>query len=433
MLSIPMIAEMIGEAFFAVADMIFVSRVSVNAMATVALTEAPLMIIYSLAVGLSMAATAIVARRIGEKDPERASNAAFHAIILAIVVGIGLGVPGFIFAEEVLEIIGGDASLIAEGVGYTRIMYAANPVIILIFLLNGVFRGAGNAAIAMRALLLANLCNIALDPLFIFGLGPIPGMGVEGAAVATTIGRSIGVTYQLYHLLKGSQQVRILRKNMVLKAEIIIEYLRIGIAGFLQYFVETASWIVLVRIVSEFGKEAVAGYQMAFRTIIFTLLPSWGMASAAATLVGQNLGANQPDRAEKSAWITAKINTFFLIGVSIIFFAFSRDILILLFNQEGVVLEMAVMALRIICFGYLFFAYGMVLGQSFNGAGDTMTPMLISIFSFLMIEIPLAYWLAFEVGWDSNGVFASIAIAHSIYAMIAMYLFKKGKWKTTKV
>lgn len=433
MLSIPMIAEMIGEALFAVADMIFVSRVSVNAMATVALTEAPLMIIYSLAVGLSMAATAIVARRIGEKEPVRASNAAFQAIVLAIAVGVLLGIPGFLFAESVLSAMGGDESLIAEGVGYTRIMYAANPVIILIFLLNGVFRGAGNAAIAMRSLLLANLCNIVLDPIFIFGLGPIPAFGVEGAAIATTTGRTIGVIYQVYHLLKGSQQVRIARENMVISLQTITEFIRIGVAGFLQYLIETASWIILVRIVAEFGKDAVAGYQMSFRVIVFTLLPSWGMANAAATLVGQNLGAKEYDRAEKSVWRTAKWNTIFLVFVALVFSIFAEPILTLLFQQTGEVLDTATSALRIICFGYVFFAYGMVLGQSFNGSGDTLTPMFISIFSFILVEIPLAYILSISLDLGPDGVFISIALAHSLYAIIAMYLFRKGRWKSVKL
>ncbi len=433
MLSIPMIAEMLGEALFALFDMIFVSRISTNAVAAVALTEAPLMIVYSLAMGLSMAGTAIISRRIGEGKVKLAANAAFQAIVIGVFAGLLLGLPGLFFAEDVLHLMGGAPDLIQEGVGYTRIMYAANPVIILIFLLNGVFRGAGNAAIAMRSLLLANLCNLILDPIFIFGLGPIPAFGIEGAAMATTIGRSIGVIYQLYHLFKGSQAMKVSAENMVVNKKTITEFLSIGAAGFGQFFVETLSWLFLVRIVTRFGTDAVAGYQMAFRVIIFTLLPSWGMANAAATLVGQNLGAKQPGRAELSVWRTAKWNTWFLVVIAAIFGLLAEPILILLFEAQGEALATGGNALRIICFGYIFFAYGMVLGQAFNGAGDTKTPMYISLVVFWLIQIPLAYVLAVTFGWEGSGVFFSIAFSHSIYAVIAMVFFKRGKWKTVEV
>ncbi|MEP5610975.1 MAG: MATE family efflux transporter, partial [Cyclobacteriaceae bacterium] len=432
LLSIPMIAEMIGEALFAIVDMIFVSRISVNAIATVALTESPLMIIYSVAVGLSMAATAIVARRIGEKKPEKASNAAFQSILLAVVVGIVLGVPGFIYAENILALMGGESDLIAEGVGYTKIMYAGNISIVLIFLINGVFRGAGNASIAMKSLLLANALNMILDPIFIFGLGPIPAFGVEGAAIATTTGRSVGVFYQIVHLVNGSSVIKLGWQNFVVRLKTIKEIVIVSIGGIGQFIVESLSWLFLVRVIAEFGTDAIAGYQMSFRVIIFTLLPSWGMANAAATLVGQNLGAEKPDRAETSVWRTAKWNTIFLIFIAVLFSIFADEVLSV-FNQTGLVQQTAIDALRIICFGYIFFAYGMVIGQAFNGSGDTRTPLYINLVVFWVIQIPLAYLLSIVLDWGPEGVFFCIAFCHSLYAVIAIWLFKKGKWKTTKV
>ncbi|WP_421765669.1 MATE family efflux transporter [Ekhidna sp.] len=432
LLSIPMIAEMIGESLFAVVDMIFVSRISVNAIATVALTETPLMIIYSLAVGLSMAATAIVARRVGEKRLVRAADAGFQAILIAIVIGVIFGVLGFVFADDILRLMGGESGLIAEGVGYTKIMFAGNLSIILIFLINGIFRGAGNASIAMKSLLLANFLNIILDPIFIFGLGPIPAMGIEGAAVATTTGRTIGVIYQLVHIFNGSSLIKLTIKNFVIRIKTVVEIIKIGSAGIGQFLVETLSWLFLVRIVAEFGTEYVAGYQLAFRVIVFTLLPSWGMANAAATLVGQNLGAKSPERAETSVWRTAKWNTIFLILVAIVFSIFSNEILAI-FDQSGIVLDTAINALRIICFGYVFFAYGMVIGQAFNGAGDTYTPLWINIVVFWAIQIPLSYVLSIVYDWGPNGVFFCIAFCHSLYAVIAIVLFKRGKWKEVEV
>ncbi|MEM9340016.1 MAG: MATE family efflux transporter [Bacteroidota bacterium] len=432
LLSIPMIAEMIGEALFAVVDMIFVSRISVNAMATVALTETPLMIIYSMAVGLSMAATATVARRIGEKEPEKASNAGFQAILLAVVVGIVLGIPGFFFAENILTLMGGEPDMVQEGVGYTRIMYAGNLSIVLIFLINGIFRGAGNASIAMKSLLLANALNIILDPVFIFGVGPIPAFGIEGAAIATTTGRTIGVLFQLFHLFNGSALVKLGWKNLVIRIQIIRELIVIASAGVGQFIVESLSWLFLVKIVAEFGTEVVAGYQMSFRVIVFTLLPSWGMANAAATLVGQNLGAGKPERAESSVWRTALWNTIFLVIVATTFSIFA-EVVLSVFNQSGLVLKTAISALRIICFGYIFFAYGMVVGQAFNGAGDTKTPLFISLAVFWVVQIPLAYLLAIHYNWGPNGVFLCIALCHSLYAVVAISLFKRGGWKTVQV
>jgi len=423
---------MLMESLFAVVDVYFVSKVSVNAVATVGLTESVLMIIYSIAVGLSMAATAIVARRIGEKDPKRASSAAFQALILSVTIGIVLGTVGLIFAGDILKLMGGEPELIEEGIGYTQIMYGGNLSILLLFLINGIFRGAGNAAIAMRSLWLANGINIILDPILIFGLGSIPEFGVAGAAIATTTGCSIGVIYQLYHLFNGKSIIHIAWHNIVLRWKTMKELIKVSSGGIAQFLIESASWIFLVRVVSEFGADALAGYTIAFRIIVFTLLPSWGMANAAATLVGQNLGAKQPDRAETSVWRTAMYNGGFLLVVSIVFFVFAEPILSI-FTDVAAVQEIGKSALQIICFGYVFFSYGMVVGQAFNGAGDTRTPMWISLVVFWIIQIPLAWWLAMSLGLESDGVFISIAVCHSIYAVIAMVLFKRGKWKLVKV
>jgi putative MATE family efflux protein len=320
LLSIPMIAEMVMESLFAVADVFFVSKISINAVATVGLTESVLMIIYSVAIGLSMATTAIVARRIGEKQFKLASDAGFQSIFLSVMVGALLGALGFIFAEDILVLMGGAPDLVDEGVGFTKIMFAGNLSIFLLFLNNAIFRGAGDAAIAMRTLWLANGLNIILDPLLIFGLGPIPAMGIEGAAIATIIGRSTGVLYQVYHLLNRRGIIKIGWDNVVFRVKTVYELIKISLAGMGQFLVETASWIFLVKVISLFGSEALAGYTIAFRVIVFTILPSWGMANAAATLVGQNLGAGQPDRAEQSVWKTAFFNMLFLGMVSVVFF-----------------------------------------------------------------------------------------------------------------
>lgn len=432
MLSIPMILEMGMEAVFAVVDLFFVSRVSVNAVATVGLTESVLFIIYSVAVGLSMALTAIVARRVGEKKPERAANAAFQGILVSSAIAIVLGLIGFIMADDILRLMGGDERLIAEGVGYTQIMFAGNISIVLIFVINAIFRGAGDASIAMKTLMLANGLNIVLDPILIFGLGPIPSYGVEGAAIATTLGRSIGVVYQLTRLFGNKSVIKLTIKNVVIKAQTISEIFKVSIGGMGQFLIESASWIFLVRVVSIFGTEAIAGYQTSFRIIVFTILPAWGMANAAATLVGQNLGAGHPNRAEKSVWSTAKYCMIFLVIVSVIFFGLA-DPIIGLFTQESGVISIAKESLQIICLGYLFFAYGMVVIQAFNGAGDTRTPMVINIGVFWFFQIPFAYLAAVYFDLRETGVFISIALAHSIHAIVGVLVFRKGKWKKTVV
>jgi len=432
LLSVPMIGEMIMESLFAVADVFFVSRVSINAVATVGLTESVLMIIYSIAVGLSMATTAIVSRRVGEKHFKKANDAGFQSIFLAIILGSILGIAGFFFAEDILELMGGHPDLISEGKGFTKIMLAGNLSIFLLFLNNAIFRGAGDASIAMRSLWIANGLNLILDPLLIFGYGPVPAMGIEGAAIATTTGRGIGVLYQTYSLLNKQGIIQIGWSNVVIRFKTVVELIQISIGGIGQFLIETASWIFLVKIMALFGSAALAGYTIAFRVIVFTILPSWGMSNAAATLVGQNLGAGHPERAEQSVWKTAYYNMLFLVSVSVIFFV-AADPIISLFTQQDDVKSISIAALKIICFGYLFFAYGMVISQAFNGAGDTKTPLVINFFVFWLVQIPLAYLLSVTLDWQANGVFFSIAFCHSLHAIVCVLVFRRGKWKTMMV
>lgn len=432
MLSIPMIAEMVMESLFAIVDIYFVSKVGVNAVAAVALTESVLMIVYSIAIGLSMAVTAIVARRVGERKKKRASDAAFQGILMGLGVGVLLGSTGYFLAEDVLLIMGGEPGVIAEGKRYTELMFLSNVSIILLFLINGIFRGAGDASIAMRSLWLANGINIVLDPILIFGLGPVPAMGIEGAAIATIIGRTSGVIYQLYFLVNGRSVLLFSWKNLVIRLQTIREILRISVAGMGQFLVESASWIFLVRVMSGFGAEALAGYTIAFRVIVFTILPSWGMANAAATLVGQNLGAGSPERAERSVWRTARWNMVFLGSISVVFYLFSLPIL-MFFSEDDAVLQVGASALKIICLGYVFFAYGMVISQAFNGAGDTRTPLVINVGVFWLLQIPLAYLMAVAWNWQAEGVFISIALCHSLHALICIWLFRRGRWKLIKV
>ncbi len=432
LLSVPMILEMVMESLFAVVDVFFVSKVSVNAVATVGLTESVLMIVYSIAVGLSMATTALVARRVGEKKPKEASVVAFQAIALALSLALVIGLFGGIFAPDILRLMGGEESLVQEGYGYTRIIFLGNATIMLIFLINAVFRGAGNASIAMRSLWISNILNMVLDPIFIFGLGPIPEFGVEGAAIATTIGRGTGVVYQLYSLINGKGVVKLTWDVIKIRLDVITNLVKVSIGGILQFLIETASWIFLVRIIAEFGSAALAGYQIAFRIIVFTLLPSWGMANAAATLVGQNLGAEKPDRAESSVWKTAFYNVVFLTFVGAIFYIFARQF-VGIFTDVTDVMSHGILALQIICFGYVFFAYGMVMVQAFNGAGDTRTPTIMNLFIFWVFQIPFAYWMALHLEMGPIGVFWAIAIAHSIVAVVGVIIFRRGKWKLVKV
>lgn len=432
MLSIPMILEMVMESLFAVVDIYFVGKVSVNAIATVALTESVIMIVYAISIGLSMAATAMVARRIGEGNHKDASQVAMQAIILTLLISIIFSIAGLLFPKQILALMGGEADLIAEGFGYTRIMLAGNATIMLLFLINAVFRGAGDASIAMRALWLSNGLNIMLDPILIFGLGPIPAYGVEGAAIATTIGRGCGVLYQIAQLTGTNSVIKLAWHQFRIKVDTVIRILKIALGGIGQYMIGTLSWLFLIRISAIFGSEVLAGYAVAFRIIMFTILPSWGLANAAATLVGQNLGAGQPGRAEQSVWKCAFYNMIFLGVVSLVFGIWAEEF-VSIFSSEVEVVKYGAMALRVICFGYIFFAYGMVIGQAFNGAGDTRTPTIINLFCFWLFEVPLAYSLAIVFELGPQGIFMAIAFAVVLLAIVSVLIFKRGHWKTVSI
>ena len=432
MLSIPMILEMLMESIFALVDIIFVSRVSVNAVATIGLTEAVISLVYAVAIGLSMAATAVVARRIGEKDNEGANQAAVQVIFLGVFVAAIISVIGIIYPKEILSLMGAESDLIAEGYGYTQVLLGGNVTIMLLFLINAIFRGAGDASIAMWTLVLSNGLNIILDPIFIFGLGPVPEFGVQGAAIATTIGRGTAVIAQLIILFYGWSRIKIAFKDLVLRIAVLINIIKVSLGGIGQFLIGTSSWVFLIRIMSEFGSDVLAGYTIAIRVMMFTFMPSWGMSNAAATLVGQNLGAGKPDRAEKSVWITGKYNAIFMLLVSLVYLVFAPEILNW-FSEEPDVVKYGALCLQVIAAGYVFYAYGMVIIQAFNGAGDTRTPTYINFVCFWLFQLPLAYLLAisFEVG--PLGVYLAIVLAETLIAIIGIILFKKGKWKEFKV
>jgi putative MATE family efflux protein len=433
LLSIPMIIEMSMEAIFALVDILYISRLhDTAAVATVGLTESLLAIVYSLGMGLSMGATAMVARRIGERDVPAARIAGVQALYIGIVLSITITIVGFFFSEDLLRFMGGSEALIENNVGYTQWMLIGNMTIVLLFMINGIFRGAGDASLAMRVLVMSNLLNIILGPIFIFGLGPIPAFGVTGAAIATNIGRGVGVIYQVYHLFNGNRIIRIYRQHFVAKWNIIVQIIKISAGGTGQFLIGSASWGFLMRLMSHFGEDAQAGYVFAIRVIVFAILPAWGMANAAATLVGQNLGAQQPDRAEKSVWRAAMLNMIFLGFITILFFA-SAEYIIRFFTDEEVALRNGVQCLQVVSLGYIFYAYGMVVNQSFNGAGDTRTPIYISIFGFWIFQIPFAYFLARWVETGPIGVYAAISIAESLMAVIAIVIFRRGKWKNVKI
>ncbi len=432
LLSVPMVLEMVMEGLFAIVDVFFVAKLGKEAVATIGLTEVVMSQIMALALGVSMAATAMVARRIGEKDREGANIAAMQAIFIGLIICSVIAVVFFFTSDDILRFMGGSEELIRMGTGYTRILLTGSSTLFFLFLLNAIFRGAGDASIAMRTLILANGINIILDPLFIFGIGPFPEMGVAGAAVATTTGRGVGVCYQVYHLLNGKSLIHLRRRHLVWVGDIIRRLIKVSSTGVLQMGIATASWLFIVRIVALFGDAAVAGYSIGIRIIIFTILPAWGMASAASTLVGQNLGALQPERAEKSVWRTAFLNMIFLTSISVIFFFFA-PVIIPLFSKEPEVLHHGILCLRIICLGYIFYAYGMVIGQAFNGAGDTVTPSLINFIAFWILQIPLCYTFAKLLNWGPVGVYWGIAISESMLAVIAIFIFRRGKWKTVKI
>lgn len=432
MLAIPMILEMCMESVFAVVDIFFVGKLGPDAAATVGLTESVLTIIYSIAIGLSMAATAIVARRVGEKEREEASKSGMQAILLAIALTIVLSLTGFVFAKDILRLLGAPESVLAMGLTYAKTMFGGCIVIIMLFLINGIFRGAGDAGIAMRSLWIANLCNIVLCPVLIFGLGPIPGFGLTGAAIATTTGRGIGVVYQIFHLIKGKGVLSVKLKHLRPDKAIMRNLAKIASTGTLQFLIGSASWIFLARIIAGFGSNAIAGYTIALRLIMFFLLPAWGLSNAAATLVGQNLGAKEPERAEKSVWTTAKYNVIFMAVVTVIFIFFSAPIVSLI-NNEPAVVTIATTALRIVSLGYIAYGIGLVLMNAFNGAGDSRTPTYINLVGFWMFQIPLAYFLAIHIEIGPKGVFLAILIAEALITFGTYLIFKRGAWKKVRV
>src|SRR3989441_13126033 len=432
LLAIPMILEMVLESLFAVVDVFWVGRLGADAVATVGLTESLLSLVFAVGLGLSLSTTAMVARRIGEKDPEGAAVAGVQAIAIGLAVSALVGIPCIFYAPDLLRLMGASPQIVAVGSGYARIALAGSGAIMMLFLNNAIFRGAGDAAIAMRLLWVSNIINLVLDPCLIFGWGPFPKLGVTGAALATFTGRSIGVFYQFYRLLRGSERIRILRSQIHLNFSVLLRLLRVSLTGILQFAIAHTSWIGLVRIVSIFGSAALAGYTIAIRILIFVLMPSWGLSNAAATLVGQNLGAKQPERAEKSVWRTGLYNMIFLGFVAVLFITFAEPV-IRLFTQDPAVVPLAVSALRIFSYGNIGYAYAMVMLQAFNGAGDTITPTIVNFFAFWMLEIPLAYFLALHTRMQAHGVYWSVVVAEAAMAAVSIILFKRGYWKRQKI
>jgi putative MATE family efflux protein len=432
LLAVPMVLEMVLESLFAVVDVFWVGRLGANAIATVGLTESLLSLIFAVGIGLSMSTTAMVARRIGEKDAEGAAVAGVQAIVLGLVTSVALGIPCFIYAPQLLRLMGASNEIVTMGGAYARIALGGSGAILLLFLNNAIFRGAGDAAVAMRLLWVSNLINLVLDPCLIFGWGPFPKLGVTGAALATFTGRSIGVGYQFYRLLRGTERIRILVRQLRVNWNVLLRLVRVSLTGILQFAIAHTSWIGLVRIVSVFGPAAVAGYTIAIRIVVFAILPSWGLSNAAATLVGQNLGAKKPERAEQAVWRTGLYNMLFL-GSLGVFFVFFAEPIVRLFTHDPAVVPLAATCLRIVSYGNIGYAYAMVMLQAFNGAGDTVTPTIVNFFGFWLLEIPLAYWLAIPLRMQSNGAFYAIVIAEGSIALASAVLFKRGKWKTQKI
>ena len=427
LLAIPMILELSLESVFAVVDMFFVGKLGQNAIATVGLTESVVTIVYSIAIGLSTAATAIVARRIGEKNPEAAAHAGAQSLIIGLIITVFLSIAGIVFASDILSLMGASPEVVADGAIFTRIMLGGSAAIMLLFLINGVFRGAGDAAMAMKSLWIASLINIVLCPIFIHFFG------LKGAAIATVIGRSSGVLYQCYHLFKGSGILTFQAKHFGIDMTLIKSIINIAMPATIQFIIASGSWIVLARLVAETGgTTASAGYQIAIRNVVFFILPAWGLSNAAATLVGQNLGAKQVQRAEQSVLLTAKYNVIFMAFVMLLFVFFSNPI-IRIFTHDEAVISYGTLSLQIMGAGYVFYGIGMVMTQALNGAGDTRTPTYINLVCFWLFQIPLAYFLAKVLDWKATGAFIAIPVAESLIALVSWYYFKKGKWKEVEV
>lgn len=432
LLSVPMVLEMLMESIFAIVDILFVSKLGADAIATVGLTESVITIIYALAIGLSAATAAMVSRRVGEKNYKKASESAYQAIFTGISISVLIAIPGLFFAKDILRLMNASPTIINNMSGYASIMFGGNIVIMLLFINNAVFRSAGNPILSMRVLWIANIINIILDPIFIFGWGPIPALGVKGAAIATTTGRGLAVLYQFYLLSHKTGRIQISGFNFLPDFKLIGQLIKLSTGSVSQYIVVTSSWVILMRIVAQFGSEVLAGYTVSIRIIVFALLPAWGIGNAASTLVGQNLGAGQPDRAEKSAWIAGKVNMLTMAIVSILLFLIPES-LISFFSNDTVVIEVGISCLRTICMGLIIYGLGMTLVNAINGAGDTQTPFRINVVTFWLIEIPLAWVLANHFGFEQNGVFYSIVAADISMTAIIFYYFQKGKWKLKKV
>jgi putative MATE family efflux protein len=432
LLAVPMVLEMSMESLFGVVDVFWVSRLGADAVATVGLTETALTLIFVIALGLSMGATALVARRMGEKDEQAAGLVAVQAIVVGLLVSTATAVFGYFFAPNLLHVMGGSDSVVRVGSGYTRMIASGSATIFLLFLINAVFRGAGDAAIAMRVLWIANLANICLNPCLIFGLGPFPRLGVTGSAVGTTIGRGVGVLLQLWVLSSGRGRLSLHASQLRVDLLVLWRLVRLSLNAIFQYMVQMASWIGMVRIIASFGSDATAAYTVAIKVIIFAILPSWGMSNAAATLVGQNLGAGKPARAETSVWRTGLYNMIFLGGLGLLFIAFAPQI-IGLFTSDPMVAPLAVSALRLFSCGNISYSYGMVITAAFNGAGDTATPTVLNLICFWVCQIPLAWALAFHTGLGPNGVYVAVLVSDSLLAVLSILLFRRGKWKQVKV
>lgn len=432
LLSIPAVLEMIMESVFVIVDLFFVSKLGADSVATVGLTESMVTIIYAIAIGLGTATTSLVSRRVGEKHGKEASRSAFQAILTGLALSVLIAVPGAIFADRFLELMGASENISRNLAGYTRIMLGGNVVIMMLFIINAIFRSAGDADLAMKVLWVGNIINIILDPCFIFGLGPFPRLGVEGAAIATTLGRGTAVLVQFYLLFYGKKRIRLSFRELGVDFKIMIRLLRLSVGSIGQNLIGTTSWIVLVRIISIFGSEVVAGYTIAIRIIGFTLLPSWGLSNAASTLVGQNLGAKKPERAEKAVWITGWVNMVMLGIIGLILVLYPGFFIRIFITNENVI-RSGILGLRIISIGFVAYGLGMVLVNAFNGAGDTATPLKINIFAFWLIEIPLAYIFALKVGMEEEGVFIAIVLAESIMTTVAWLVFRRGKWKLKQV
>jgi putative MATE family efflux protein len=432
LLAIPMILEMIMESVFAVVDIFFVSKLGAGAVATVGITESLMTIVYSLAAGLSVATTALVSRRIGEKNPEGASIAAVQAILAGISLSLVISIPGILFAPDILKLMGASAQMIQSFSTYTSIMLGANVIIMLLFIINAVFRSAGDAAISMRVLWLANIINIVLDPCLIFGWGPFPEMGVTGAAVATNIGRGLAIVYQFYLLFRGKKRVKIKRSHLRVVFGVMKRLIQLSLGGVGQSLIATSSWIGMVRIISVFGDQVMAGYTIAIRIVLFSIFPSWGMANAASTLMGQNLGAKKPERAERAVWHTGIINMAFM-GVIAFFLILFPGFFIRLFIDDPIVIASGTVCLRILAYGYVSYALGMVMVHSFNGAGDTTTPTIMNFVCFWLFEIRLAYGLALPFGLEERGVYIAILAAETAMTVAAVLIFRRGRWKTREV